>query len=64
MKKIFKEVGLILAVIFLGLLVAFETVKAIYAWDETMTDSEVMYYLEKYPDSERLNEIAEKRNLK
>lgn len=33
------------------------------AWDNTMTDEEIMYYLEKYPTEEKLIKLAEKRNL-
>lgn len=35
----------------------------INAWDETMTDKEVITYLEKYPDETKLQKIALKRNL-
>ena len=33
------------------------------AWDNTMSDEEIMYYLEQYPTEEKLIKLAEKRNL-
>lgn len=33
------------------------------AWDNTMTDEEIVYYLEQYPTDEKLIKLAEKRNL-
>ena len=33
------------------------------AWDNTMTDKEIVYYLEQYPTEEKLIKLAEKRNL-
>jgi hypothetical protein len=33
------------------------------AWDNTMTDEEIIYYLEQYPTEEKLIKLAEKRNL-
>ena len=36
---------------------------AVEAWDYTMTDEEVVYYLEKYPDNEKLQKIAQARDL-
>lgn len=33
------------------------------AWDNTMTDEEIGYYLEKYPTEEKLIKLAERRNL-
>ena len=33
------------------------------AWDNTMTDEEIVYYLEKYPTEEKLIKLAERRNL-
>jgi len=56
----FTAIGAILLAIIIGAM----TVYGIYASDETMTDDEILSYLEEYPDSERLNELAEKRNLK
>lgn len=33
------------------------------AWDNTMTDEEIVYYLERYPNEQKLIKLAEKRNL-
>lgn len=33
------------------------------AWDNTMTDEEIAYYLEKYPTEEKLIKLAERRNI-
>lgn len=33
------------------------------AWDNTMTDEEIVYYLEQYPTEEKLMKLAERRNL-
>lgn len=33
------------------------------AWDNTMTDKEIMYYLEQYPTEKKLIKLAERRNL-
>ena len=33
------------------------------AWDNTMTDEEIVYYLEQYPNEQKLIKLAEKRNL-
>ena len=33
------------------------------AWDSTMTDEEIVYYLEQYLTEEKLIKLAEKRNL-
>lgn len=33
------------------------------AWDNTMTDEEIAYYLEKYPTEEKLIKLAESRNI-
>ena len=33
------------------------------AWDNTMTDEELAYYLEKYPAEEKLIKLAERRNI-
>lgn len=64
MKKSTKEnIIAIIGVAILFGLVVFEGVKAIDAWDNTMTDEEIEYYLEKYPDSKKLNKMAEERNL-
>lgn len=36
---------------------------AVNAWDETMTDDEILYYLNEEPDSKNLQKMALKRNL-
>ncbi len=65
MKKSTKETILaIIGLIVIVAAVAFETVKAIDAWDNTMTDEEIEYYLEKFPDSPKLNKMAKERNIK
>ena len=33
------------------------------AWDNTMTDEEIVYYLEQYPTEEKLIKLAEKRGI-
>ena len=33
------------------------------AWDNTMTDEEITYYLEKYPTEKKLIKLAERRNI-
>ena len=33
------------------------------AWDNTMSDEEIVYYLKQYPHEERLIKLAEKRNI-
>lgn len=33
------------------------------AWDNTMTDEEIVYYLEQYPTEKKLIKLAERRNL-
>jgi hypothetical protein len=33
------------------------------AWDNTMTDEEIVYYLEQYSTEEKLIKLAERRNL-
>lgn len=37
--------------------------EGVNAWDNTMTDEEIMYYLEKYPNEENLIKLARNRNL-
>ena len=37
--------------------------QCLIAWDNTMTDEEIMYYLEKYPNEENLIKLARNRNL-
>lgn len=39
------------------------TAAAFDAWDNTMSDEEVITYLEKYPEETKLQKIALKRNL-
>lgn len=39
------------------------TAAAVNAWDETMTDDEILYYLNEEPDSKNLQKMALKRNL-
>lgn len=60
MKNIIKTIAgsvVLLAMIF-GV-----TAAAVNAWDETMTDDEILYYLNKEPDSKNLQKMALKRNL-
>ena len=33
------------------------------AWDNTMTDEEITYYLKKYPTEEKLIKLAERRGI-
>lgn len=33
------------------------------AWDNTMTDAEIVYYLEQYPNEEKLIKLAQRRNI-
>ena len=37
--------------------------KGVDAWDNTMTDDEVIRYHEMYPNEEKLNKMMEERNL-
>lgn len=60
MKNIIKTIAgsvILLAMIF-GV-----TAAAVNAWDETMTDDEIPYYLNEEPDSKNLQKMALKRNL-
>lgn len=60
MKNIIKTIAgsvILLAMIF-GV-----TAAAVNAWDETMTDDEILYYLNEEPDSKNLQKMALKRNL-
>lgn len=60
MKNIIKTIAksaLLVAISFGFALVMINT------WDETMTDKEVITYLEKYPDETKLQKMALKRNL-
>ena len=36
---------------------------AVNAWDETMTDDEILFYLNQEPDDKKLQKMALKRNL-
>lgn len=33
------------------------------AWDNTMTDEEIVYYLEQYPTEKKLIKLAERRGI-
>ena len=60
MKNIIKTIAesvILLAMIF-GV-----TTAAVNAWDETMTDDEILHYLKEEPDSKNLQKMALKRNL-
>lgn len=60
MKNIIKTIAgsvILLAMIF-GV-----TAAAVNAWDETMTDDEILHYLNEEPDSKNLQKMALKRNL-
>lgn len=60
MKNIIKTIAesVILVAMIFGL-----TAAAVNAWDNTMSDEEVITYLEQYPDEVKLQKIALKRNL-
>ena len=60
MKKTLKTLGLAVAVV--AGIFAF-TSFALDAWDNTMTDAEVIQYLNEYPDEVKLQKLAEKRGL-
>ena len=60
MKKIIKSTLLVIGATLATLLF---TNLFINAWDNTMTDEEIVYYLEKYPTEEKLIKLAERRNL-
>lgn len=51
------EAAVIVAMIFGFTAVAFD------AWDNTMTDDEILYYLNEEPDNKNLQKMALKRNL-
>lgn len=51
------EAAVIVAMIFGFTAVAFD------AWDNTMTDDEILYYLNDDPSSKKLQKMALKRNL-
>jgi hypothetical protein len=50
-------------VIVLAAALAAVTVLGLRAWDATMTDEEVVYYLEHYPDEPALQRLAADRGL-
>ena len=60
MKNIIKTIAksVLLVAISFGFALA-----AVNAWDETMTDDEVLYYLNQEPDDKKLQKMALKRNL-
>lgn len=60
MKKFIKSVLLVVGTTFVTLL--FMNL-FLNAWDNTMTDEEIIYYLEQYPNEEKLIKLAEKRNI-
>ena len=60
MKKFIKSTLLVIGATLATLLF---TNLFINAWDNTMTDEEIVYYLEKYPTEEKLIKLAERRNL-
>lgn len=60
MKNIIKTIAksVLLVAISFGFALA-----AVNAWDETMTDDEVLYYLSQEPGDKKLQKMALKRNL-
>lgn len=58
--KFFKNLLLIILLILSSILM---TKLFLDAWDNTMTDEEIAYYLEKYPTEEKLIKLAERRNI-
>ena len=60
MKKFIKSTLLVIGATFATLLF---TNLFLNAWDNTMTDEEIVYYLERYPTEEKLIKLAERRNL-
>lgn len=60
MKNIIKTIAesVILVAMIFGL-----TAAAISAWDATMSNDEVLFYLEQYPDNAKLQKYALERNL-
>lgn len=60
MKNIIKTIAksVLLVAISFGFALA-----AVNAWDETMTDDEVLYYLNQEPGDKKLQKMALKRNL-
>ena len=60
MKKFIKSTLLVVGATLVTLLF---TNLFISAWDNTMSDEEIVYYLEQYPTEEKLIKLAERRNL-
>ena len=60
MKKFIKSTLLVIGAILATLLFVNSLLDA---WDNTMTDEEIVYYLKKYPTEEKLIKLAERRNL-
>ena len=60
MKKFIKFTLLLICATFATLLFVNSLLDA---WDNTMTDEEIVYYLKKYPTEEKLIKLAERRNL-
>lgn len=60
MKKFIKSILLVVVTVIVTFLF---TNLFLDAWDNTMTDEEIVYYLEKYPTEEKLIKLAERRNL-
>lgn len=58
--KFFKNLLLIILLILSSILM---TKLFLDAWDNTMTDEEIAYYLEKYPTEEKLIKLAQRRNI-
>jgi len=60
MKKFIKSILLFVGATFVSLLFMNLFLNAL---DNTMTDEEIVYYLEQYPTEEKLMKLAERRNL-
>jgi len=60
MKKFIKYALLVIGSVLMTLLF---TQLFLDAWDNTMTDEEIVYYLEQYPNEEKLIKLAERRNI-
>lgn len=60
MNNIIKSILLITCVMLMGLICADLFLDA---WDNTMSDEEIAYYLERYPTEKKLIKLAEKRNV-
>lgn len=60
MKQILKTLGKTVAIVVV--VFAFASF-AMDAWDNTMTDAEIIQYLETYPNEIKLQKLAEKRGL-